>query len=159
MSKIETLNASLITKQGQLAKAQKRVAALTARIAALTARIANIGNEEAFAEALNRDLVGKKVTFYFGRAEKRREMEGTVIAYRAQEGRVGAQVKVQSGGGFEASLNTVPVVALISVEGIDFKNVQEEDAPAEAPVSTDAPVDNTDPLADVPAVDPFAPVQ
>jgi hypothetical protein len=151
MSKIETLNATLTTKQAALEKAKDKVTALTAAIATLVDRIANIGNEEAFAEALNRDLVGKKVSFYFGRGEKRRELEGVVIAYRAQEGRVGAQVKVQTGEGFDAALNTVPVVALISVEGVDYKNVQDEE-PAPEGTPGAAVESNDDPLA---SADPF----
>jgi hypothetical protein len=98
---------------------------------ALVAKLEQAVNAEAI---LNNVNVGNKVRFAFGRGEKRRELDGTVVAVREDE-KQGKLARINSGEGFEQQGFTVRVADI--VENYDAPQAEgtEEASSDEAPAS------------------------
>ena len=95
----------------QLASANLQLTALTARIAELTVKAAS-----EFDYSLVK--VGVKVDAMFGRAEKKRQISGVVVAIKQQE-KGADMVRIQAGEGFDMVVETVFVNNVTAVYDAD----------------------------------------
>lgn len=93
----------------------------TEKLAAIDARIAKLQQQrDELAAAPDTDLfskitTGDRVIAEYGRGEKRRTVEGTVLGKKPAEGKAPAQVRIAVGEGFDAEVLTVPTAAVTAV--------------------------------------------
>jgi hypothetical protein len=110
MSKQQTKLEALNTK---LAAAQAKVVELTTARDALVLAQANGVNEDAL-------QTGVEVTFNYGRGATRGARTGLIVGRKEAEGKVGVQLRVAVGEGFDATVLTIyaaDVTAIVPVPG------------------------------------------
>lgn len=112
---------------------------LTERKAALEEQLAKV-NRLINAEAILASIaVGDTVTFNFGRGEKARVLTGVVKGLRDVEVGKGTQrqAAIEAGDGFESETYRVPVASILTINGGEAIEQDDEAADASADASND----------------------
>ena len=104
-------------KQARLAVVNTKIAELTAERDTLVKELENAVNEA--------DLqVGRNVDFVFGRGETRGGKTGVIVGRKEAEGKVGVQLRIATGEGFDATV--------LTIYAADVTRLQAVEAPAAA---------------------------
>jgi hypothetical protein len=114
---------------------------LEERLTSARALVAKIEGQIRERDMLNNVQEGDRVTFSYGRAEKTRELSGTVLSIRDDE-KMGRQALIQSGEGFDIQNYKVRVADILTNVTADERNASEAEVEADQTEGTDA-----DPLA------------
>ena len=161
----QKLQALIDLKVSKFNKLTEQAAAIKAAIDADVAKLSTIEVTEKFESAIAAGLPsGTVVHFFFGREASRKQYIGTVVGFKASEGKVPATYAVSVGEGFDTEVKRVPAAAIIGIGGQPQETPVPYDIEALVAVTVDpADIESAgrddsaaaDPLADFiePAVD------
>lgn len=136
LTRAQRLEKKIADNSVRITKAEELADRLIAENKKLRASLENAAALEEFENVVNSEaIVGRTVDFYFGRADKRKLVTGSVIAFKPQADKVAAAVRVSFGEGFDATLVTVPTAAIKRVDGIDYVDAEPEAEGAEGEVA------------------------
>ena len=112
----QKLQALIDLKVGKFNKLTEQAAAIKAAIDADVAKLSTIEVTEKFESAISAGLPsGTVVHFFFGREASRKQYIGTVVGFKAAEGKVPATYAVSVGEGFDTEVKRVPAAAIVGI--------------------------------------------